>query len=275
METKKSFQKVWDVLQPFLIYYVLHFVIFILLTFLVQAALEGFGSDYGDYLTAHAATVTGLVSGLSMLLAVAPLIPMLKRELGERDRERAETEPGGLSWAMPVLTLVLAAASSLGLNVLFSLIGFAESSDTFREVTDRQFGVAFGVGVILYGLVSPLAEEIVFRGLLYNRMRKHYPLWAAVASSGLFFGLYHGNTVQAVYGCCMGILMAYLYERTGKFFIPLLFHGAANLSVYVTAYLPGLQERLFQAMNCVILLTISAACVIGAEKIAKSEKKSQ
>lgn len=273
-EKKSSFYKIWDVLQPFAIYYFLHYVVFYLLAFLFQAGLEIFGQGYVDYMTLHAETATGIVSGAAMLLAAAPLFPMLKRELTERKapQEKTDNSSKGKTTLKVIITVLLAVTSSVGLNILLSITGFVSASDTFQDVSRRQFGVAFGIGIILYGIVSPLAEEIVFRGLLYNRMRKYFPVWLAIAVSGLFFGLYHGNLVQGIYGSCMGILMAYMYERTGRFYIPLLFHAAANISVYAISFIPGLQDRLFQVINCVILLTISAICVACIEKISQLEK---
>lgn len=276
-EKKSSFYKIWDILQPFAIYYFLHIAVFYLLTFLFQVSLETFGQGYVDYMMSHAETVTGIVSGLSMLLAAAPLLPMFRQELHERNEQTYMTDrnaPRSRNAAVTyILTMILSVTASLGLNILLSLTGLVEASDTFQDVSQRQFGVAFGIGIILYGIVSPLAEEIVFRGLLYNRMRKYYPVWLAVVVSGLFFGVYHGNLVQGIYGCCMGILMAYLYERSGKFFIPFLFHAAANISVYTISYVQELKDGLFRAPNCVILLTISAACIICVEKIRRFEKK--
>lgn len=267
-QEKKGFlYKVWDVLQSFILYYLMHWAAFFLLTFLFQISLDIFGEAYTEWMTAHAETVTGVVSSVSMLLAVVPLLPMLKQELEYPQRRIPAGEL--------VFTVLLAVTSSLGLNVLLSIIGLTGASDTFRDVSQRQFGVAFGIGVILYGIVSPLAEEIVFRGLLYNRMRKYYPVWLAVILSGLFFGVYHGNPVQGIYGSCMGILMAYLYERTGRFLIPVLFHALANLSVYSIAYLPELQAKIFGTGSCVVLLTISALCVICMEKVIVFEKINQ
>lgn len=282
-EKKSSFYKMWDVLQPFVIYYILHMIVFYLLVFLFQVSLETFGESYAAFMMAHAETVTGIVSGASMLIAAAPLVPMLKRELQERrmqenvmhaNLEKTYTGSSQNQQAGRILLIViLAVTSSIGLNILLSLTGLVDASDTFQDVSKRQFGVAFGIGIILYGIVSPLAEEVVFRGVLYNRMRKYYPVWLAITVSGFFFGLYHGNLVQGIYGSCLGILMAYLYERTGKFLIPVLFHAVANISVYTIAHVPELQDELFQVINCVILLTISVFCIICLEKIIRVEKK--
>jgi membrane protease YdiL (CAAX protease family) len=281
LETQKnSFQKVWDVLQPFLIYYILHYMVFYLLAFLLQVSIEAFGQAYEDFMMAHAETVTGIVSGAAMLIGVLPMVGMLKKELAERAVGNVCGHSKGTETNMPgeagtagshavrtiIMTAVSAITSSLGLNVLLTITGFVEVSDTFQDVSGRQFGVAIGVGIILYGIVSPLAEEIVFRGLMYNRMRKYFPVWLAIVVSGLFFGLYHGNLVQGIYGSCMGILMAYLYEKAGKFYVPLLFHALANMAVYLIAYLPKGQEVLFTPLGCVGLLAVAAVSLVYIHK---------
>ena len=266
-DKKDYFNKVWDVLQPLVLYFLLHNAVFCIITFLFHASLDLSGKGYAELMMAHAETVTGVVSGTSMLLAAFPLIPMLRKEL------IAPKNRIGISEM--IFTAVCAVTASLGLNVLLSITGLTEASDSFRDVSRRQFGVAFGIGVILYGVVSPLAEEIVFRGLLYNRMRKYYPARIAIVLSGFFFGVYHGNLVQGIYGTLMGILMAYVYEETGCLLVPVLFHGLANIAVYSVAFVPGLQEMIFRMDNCVVLLTISVLCLICLRKIYHLKKSIQ
>ena len=221
-------------------------------------------------MTAHAATVTGVVGGMCMLLGILPLMSMLRRELAERNAsdggksEDNEKLTGQVKNA--VASILLALSASLGLNILLTLTGFADSSQTYQEVADRQYGVAFGIGLILYGLVSPLAEEVVFRGVIYNRLRRFYGPVIGVVVSAIFFGAFHGNLVQGVYGACMGILIAYVYERQGSFFFPVLFHAVANLAVYGIAHLQTVQEAIFTPWGCGILLAVSAGSVFFMER---------
>ncbi len=292
MSRKTSLQKTWEVLFPYLLYYLTYNAAYLILTFVYQVTVGNSDGMYGAFMTAHAATVAGVMGGLCMLAGVLPLVPMLKGELRERGEafgfakqkaagEREETKTAdwaekafvkanqpdrGRKGRMSVLTAVLAFCVSLGLNALFTLIGFADSSQTYQKVADKQYGVAFAVGVILYGLISPLAEEVVFRGVIYNRLRRFYGPVIGVVVSGIFFGAFHGNLVQGVYGTCMGILIAYVYERQGNFFFPVLFHAAANLTVYSIAHEQAVQEALFTPLGCGILLAVSAGCVFFMER---------
>lgn len=284
MNNENTFSKIWEVLKPFLIYYILYNVVFVLLLSLCRAVAEGLGEESLTALTEHVNTVTGLVSGLSMLIGVLPMLPMLREEVREHRRsvngtsatqdhesgggKGAEFGKPGIMAVQTVLTILLAAASSLGLNVFLALTGLVDSSAAYQEVAERQYGVVLGLGLLLYGVVSPITEEIIFRGLIFNRMRRYMPHAAAVIVSGLLFGIYHGNWVQGFYGGCMGILMAYLYERTHSFFTPCLFHATANLVVYTTAQNASLQRLLFTIPGCAALLMISIVCVAVIERRA-------
>lgn len=264
MEEKRvSFQKIWEVLFPFLLYYMAYNAAYLILAFLYQTSMKNIGGEYGQFMAAHEATISGLAGGLCSLAGIFSLLPMLKKELQTRAEERGG-EAGTITAGACVFGLtkivVFATASSLGLNALLTLIGFAETSETYRRVADRQYGVAFGIGLVLYGVVSPLAEEALFRGVIYNRLRRFLGPVVGIVSSALFFGLFHGNLVQGVYGTVMGILIAYVYERRGGFFAPVLFHAAANLAVYIVAYLQGVQAVLFTQAGCAVLLAAAAGC---------------
>lgn len=271
-----SLQKAWAVLFPCLLYYLAYNAAYLIFAFVQSVLQERMGEGYRQWMTAHAATVTGVVGGMCMILGILPLTSMFRRELAERNDSvdrRQSANKNELTKRVSVIfaTVLLAFSASLGLNILLTLTGFADSSQTYQEVADRQYGVAFGIGIILYGLVSPLAEEVVFRGVIYNRLRRFYGPVIGMVVSGIFFGAFHGNLVQGVYGACMGILIAYVYERQRSFFFPVLFHAAANLAVYGIAHLQTVQEALFTPWGCGILLLLSAGCVFFVERGRRGE----
>lgn len=283
---KNGWRKAWEVLFPYLLYYLAYNAAYLILAFAYQAAVNHFGGAFGQFMTAHVSTVTGLMGGLCMLAGILPLGPMLKEELrlrGEmsglvRPKAAEDTETiaaAGKQYAqgrMAALTVLLALSVSLGLNVLLTLTGFADSSQAYQKVADRQYGVAFMAGLVLYGLISPFTEEVVFRGVIYNRLRRLYNPAAGIVASGILFGAFHGNLVQGVYGGCLGMLMAYLYEKGGRLWIAFLFHAVANLAVYTTARMEGVQECLFTPTGCAVLLAVSAVGIVivyrgGGEKM--------
>lgn len=270
-----SLQKAWAVLFPCLLYYLAYNAAYLIFVFVHNVLQERMGENYRQWMTGYEVTVTGVVGGMCMLLGILPLTSMLRRELAERNVSDGVRSANGQKLTKLVkkisITILLAFSASLGLNALLTLTGFADSSQTYREVADRQYGVAFGIGIILYGLVSPLAEEVVFRGVIYNRLRRFYGPVIGVVVSGIFFGAFHGNLVQGVYGACMGMLIAYVYERQGSFFFPVLFHAVANLTVYSIAHLQAVQHVQFTPCGCGILLAVSVGCIFFVERGRRGE----
>ena len=121
---------------------------------------------------------------------------------------------------------------SYGMNYLFTITGFTSQSAVYQVTVQNQYDVAFAVGLLLYGVISPFVEELVFRGFLYGRMRVYMPKMWAVLVSALLFGIYHGNMVQGVYGFLMGILFTLVYDRYKNFYLSVIMHVIVNLVGY-------------------------------------------
>ncbi|MCH5251308.1 MAG: CPBP family intramembrane metalloprotease [Lachnospiraceae bacterium] len=254
-----SFRKTWDILSPAVYYYVIYNVAVIILAFITGSVINTFYSEQIQNLMEHNTTISSLLSAIAMIIGIIPLIPGLKSQLYRNKTLNPGKKPGALQY---IITVVIACAASIGLNILIILTGFVETSDAYRQVAERQYGVAFGIGLVLYGIISPVTEEIIFRGLIFNRMKKYYPIRLAIIASAAFFGIWHGNTVQAIYGTCMGLLLAYTYEKFKSFLIPCIFHAVANISVYTVTYNTKIYTAIVKPYVCIILLIISAAVIL-------------
>lgn len=263
------FYRIVRVLSPLVVYYIIYCAAYLILVTVCDAVVSRLPATVQADIGAHAETLTELLGGLAMLAGVLPLIPSLRTELAaaRHDFGGQRRVAGSI-----VCVLVLAVTSAVGLNALLALTGFTETSDAYREVARQQYSVAFGVGAVLFGLFSPIAEEIVFRGLIFNRLRTYCGAAVAVIVSGVLFGVYHGNLVQGVYGGCMGMLMAWVYLRARSFFYPCLFHAAANLAVFALAQNVPLHARLFTVQGCAVLLAVAAAAALLLEKSRSAQE---
>jgi membrane protease YdiL (CAAX protease family) len=107
-----------------------------------------------------------------------------------------------------------------------------EQEDVTRDLGVDEGGVAaVAAGVLIVG-VAPFSEEVFFRGFMYGGLRRRMPVWAAAGISGLIFGLLHytGPDSLAVVPqlAVLGILLAWLYERTGSLWLPIMLHVVNN-----------------------------------------------
>ena len=154
--------------------------------------------------------------------------------------------------------VILAAAIAIGMNGVLTLTELYRFSPTFQRVSEMQFDTPVWLGIISYGILAPLGEEIVFRGVVYGQLRKVLKVPYAVVFSGLAFGLFHGNLVQAVYATVIGCLLALVYEWYGTIAAPMLFHSVANLFVYVMLELLPFGGVFLSVPSCVLFLVLSA-----------------
>lgn len=82
---------------------------------------------------------------------------------------------------------------------------------------------------VLAGVAAPFVEEIVYRGFLFNALLRYLPVWAAAGVSGILFGVSHGSVTAALPLAGSGVVLAYVYYRTGSLTASMLTHAAFNL----------------------------------------------
>lgn len=98
-----------------------------------------------------------------------------------------------------------------------------------------------GVGGLLLALllgavVAPVAEEVFFRGFLYGGMRNLWGVgWGLVVSS-VVFALVHLTPGVLVPIFVIGLVLAYLYERTQSLWPSIVLHALVNALAFIGAY---------------------------------------
>ena len=92
-----------------------------------------------------------------------------------------------------------------------------------------------GIMVLLVaGLVSPLAEETFFRGVLYGALRRFGAAAAIVGSTVLFAAAHAGGgfpTIQLIGGAVFALAM----EKSRSLVAPVVIHVLGNLSIYAVS----------------------------------------
>ena len=105
-----------------------------------------------------------------------------------------------------------------------------------------MFGGGIGgllLALLLGGVVAPVAEEIFFRGYLYTGMRARWGVGWALAVSSLIFALIHLTPGVLPPLFIMGLLLAYLYERSDSLWPSILLHATINSIAFIGMYISG------------------------------------
>ena len=128
-------------------------------------------------------------------------------------------------------------AASVFLNLFLAGVGAVHADAAAADASAQAGRVSLPLGILIYGVLSPLAEETVFRGITLQRLYllchekksgKTAFLLAAGLSS-LLFGIYHGSFVQGLYAAAMGFLFCLFLALGGNLFRVIVLHGGANV----------------------------------------------
>ena len=90
-------------------------------------------------------------------------------------------------------------------------------------------------GYLAIGLLAPLSEEIVLRGAILKELLKSekFSPWVAIAISAVFFALIHMNPAQMPHAFLIGLLLGWMYWRTGSILPGVAYHWANNSIAYI------------------------------------------
>ncbi|MGB1700811.1 MAG: lysostaphin resistance A-like protein [Nannocystaceae bacterium] len=151
---------------------------------------------------------------------------------GPRAEPRTRLESVGV-WAAHV---VAAVAGSVLLAALMELVGVEvdEQAKVLEAVGDGRVWtadlVALWIGAVA---LAPLAEEWVYRGLLFRRLRVWAPAWVAWSLPALIFAVSHGNWSGLAIYAWLGVVFANAYRMNGHLGSAVGVHAANNLLTLV------------------------------------------
>lgn len=176
---------------------------------------------------------------------------------------------------MPLVTLINMISMCFVDNAVAAVSG---------EILDTPFFVIF----TLMGILGPMSEELVCRGIVYHGYKRTGTMMQALLLSSMIFALMHMNFNQAAYAFAIGVAMVLLVEATGSIWSSILVHVTFNSQQVCLMYLVDygeqqLQEAQEALTTDMMILAISVYLVIAAVTtslagcvlawIAKNEKR--
>lgn len=176
--------------------------------------------------------VAGLFfSGAAPILVFTIVVLVRMRDLSAFGVRRVEPR-----W---LLIAVLLAAACFAVILTFDTVvqhlfpGVDDSQDTLRAAASG--GVLALIGTIFFGAVlTPLGEELVFRGIL-TRFFERWGSWAAIVLSALIFAVFHGINLVLPSALLVGLVNGWLMVSTKSVWPGVVVHIVYN-SAFLILY---------------------------------------
>ena len=147
--------------------------------------------------------------------------------------EKHNLSLGRLLLCIPLMAALIGVGAVVGfiINAVITL-PFGVPLDQNTGIIQMMTGSNPFWRILVAGITAPIVEEMVFRKLLIDRVVK-YGEWVAILTSGIMFGLFHGNFSQFFFATLLGGFFAYIYVRTGKIWYTMFLHATVNLTTSV------------------------------------------
>ena len=229
--------RIWGLIYPMLLYLGVTFAVEFI--FMIVVAVLGI-SRYGvtdraqlyDFIM-NATMSQALSMTLLAGLATAPILIFIYIRDNNKDRRNGTFVKYKLNNILKYLLIIpFGVFNMLWANYFVALLQLVMPKFMLESYTDTQQiieGGGFLIQFLTAGIVAPIVEELIFRGLVYRRTKKMTGTIAAAILSAALFGVFHGNWVQAPYAFIIGIVAVFVYEKFKSIVAPIMLHMSANI----------------------------------------------
>ncbi|MES5949289.1 CPBP family intramembrane glutamic endopeptidase [Bacillus toyonensis] len=132
-------------------------------------------------------------------------------------------------WKFIVLLTIILMAGDVIVMVLTSFIGNSYENSKTEAIQQSVNFFTVLIAFISAAVISPIYEEIFYRGFLYRWLRTRFGMMWAIFLSSLIFTIIHIPTYNAMpVNFLSGIVFAWAYERTNSIWPPVIIHGLTN-----------------------------------------------
>jgi membrane protease YdiL (CAAX protease family) len=129
--------------------------------------------------------------------------------------------PGGAVVYL-ILTVII---TSFAMN-FFKFIDYDQTQDT--GFTNLSAHTEYVLAFIMLVIIAPIAEELLFRGYLFGKIRKYVPLWLAIIVTSVVFAVVHGAWNVGLDVFALSIVLCLLRVISGSLWPSILLHMLKN-----------------------------------------------
>lgn len=206
---------------------------------------------------------TGITQDL-LWIGVAVLLPLTAYGF----LRPADLGLGRVSGARTITVTVLGLLIFYALAAAYGLVA-GLNGDSNQRLTELGLGssISSDLGyVALYGVLAPVAEELLFRGLLFGSLRARFGPWPAALASGAVFGLVHlggGQDVFIPVLATLGVVLALAYHYSGALYAAIAIHAVNNVVSTGASHQPA-TDWIYAALAAAPFAAVATAYILGS-----------
>lgn len=208
---------------------------------IMQSASSG---DYPDIarVSQELMRAVGSQTPLILFVSVAITLPFYYLIYHQRKGElRTFVSLRGIGAVSIPMLVIFSISLNLLIEWLLSLASqfrfLAPFFERYEQLAQFITGGDFIPSLLAVGIVGPIFEELLFRGLIFGELRKVSKVRLALLIQAALFGVYHLDVIQGTYAFLIGILLGFVYYRSNSILAPIIVHITINASSVVLTQL--------------------------------------
>ena len=228
----------WKIIKWPLIYFIVQFLlIFSLAYYYVSMGndINNFNSFLNDK-TIYLTIILGLI-----------FIPLLFRDYRDFKGKRKKIN---------IVSLIILGVI---ISLLYNVFAFYLNEYFFKtELYSNQSNLLSTL--IATGLIGPVIEELMFRGIIYNELKLKVKPMTAILLTTFFFAIIHLNILQVIYTFAVGFLFIFFYEKYKDIKASIILHMSLNITT--TLFLPILVKNILTVNYSVFLISLVSLFIL-------------
>ncbi len=218
-------------------FYTKHAVILVI-QFLLVIFVLSFFADVLSVIIGISLLEEVMVIGLFQLLSVTILLAVKYDQIGADVLFQLKQIPR--DFTLVIWLMILAVGDLILMSEIHNVFKMVVPGLFFesRIANAILFETSFLIRVVVLVLFPSLCEEVLFRGVIANRLAQNYSEVRAVILSAVLFGISHLSLGQIIPAFLGGLLYGFVYLRTRNIFYSILLHFFYNLAIIISYEVP-------------------------------------
>jgi uncharacterized protein len=102
-------------------------------------------------------------------------------------------------------------------------------TDVYNQLLGNATILTFTLNLVLAGILAPIMEETLFRGIIFGSLRTYFGKWTAAAISAVIFSALHFQAYGFFPRFVLGMVLAHLYSKHKSLYPSVAMHSLNNI----------------------------------------------
>lgn len=243
MKKKVTVGKIWGVIYPMFLYlgitYLVMFLAIMAITvvYIIQTGQTNQEIIYNNVISSlqNQTMLLTLCSACSTI----PILVYFRRNDIRTEKLNGRYKKYKVNIFKYLLIIPFAIFCMLSANYFVSILTMImpdSMTDTYASTEQAIYGSGLGIQILAAAIAGPIVEELIFRGLVYDRIKRMSSVIPGAIISALAFGIFHGNWVQAPYAFIIGLVCVFVYEKYKNIAAPIILHMTVNTASVIISF---------------------------------------